>query len=169
MHAGATAMRHLLCIFVFQFALLGYAAEQPDRKELERLLGQQIDAKQVVDFVRIHELGKMSKGEDGSFSPPNGSYSVMFGPGIAGKGIVETIVINPSPRPNNGADWMPYTKPLPGGLASGDSRKVVERKLGAPIRPGGEWWIHGKLAIWVIFDPKESLESLYIYRKQDRP
>jgi len=160
-------MNHLLLLIAFLLPALAQAAEQPDWKQLQQLLGKPIAAQSVVDFVRTHKLEKTAKGQSGLFTPPHHSYSVHFE-----KDIVNTIqlMISPWPKGSGGRDWTHYTRPLPGGLASGDDRKSVERKLGSPIDPGGSWWMHGELTIWVIFDKQKSaIVELYVWRTKDKP
>ena len=154
-------------LVAFLLPTLGMAAEQPDWKELQQLLGKPIASKEVVDFVKTYELKERAKGNSGSFRAPHESYSVMFR-----QDTVDTIVLHASPWPKGfgDADWTPYAKPLLAGLTPVDGRKEVERKLGAPTKPGGDWWIHGELTIWVIFNKQESsIDELYIWRTKDKP
>ena len=158
-------MKQVLLIAFLLPAVLGKAAEQPEWKQLQQLLGKPITAKEVVDFVKTNELKKTDKGGSGSFRAPHQSYSVMFE-----RDTVSTIVIQASPWPKGYGDahWTPYAKPLPAGLTPGDGRKAVERKLGSPINP--DWWKHGELTIWVIFNKQESaIQELYVWRTKDKP
>ena len=142
------------------------AAEQPDWTALHQLLGKPITAKPVVDFVKTHELRKAAKGTSGSFTAPQQAYSVMFD-----WDRVQTIVIKVSPWPEGygEADWTSYDKPLPVGLAPGDGRKAVERKLGSPTDAGGDQWRHRELTIWVFFNQQESaINELYVWRTKDK-
>jgi len=143
------------------------AAEHPDWKQLQQLLGKPIAAQEVVDFVKTHELKRIAKGDSGAFTAPHQSYSVMFRQNTVG-----TIVIQASPWPKGygDADWTAYARPLPASLTPADGRKAVERKLGSPIDPGGDQWIHDELTIWVFFNKDESaIGGVYVWRTKDKP
>ena len=144
------------------------AAEDPDWKQLQRLLGRPITHPQVLDFVKTHQLEKVAKGDSGLFPARHFSYSVHFE-----QDIVTTIQIKVSPWPKGYGekDWTHYGKSLPGGLMPGDSRKAVERKLGSPTHPGNNHWTHHEwLTIRVLFNKDESaIQELYVSRTDDKP
>ena len=145
----------------------GQAAEDPDWKLLQQLLGKTITHPQVIDFVKTHELKGIAKGDSGLLAGRHQSYSVHFE-----QSIVKTIQIKVSPWPKGYGekDWTHYGKPLPGGLMPGDNRKTIERKLGSPIQPGGDDWTHGELRIWVLFNKDESaIQELYVSRTDNKP
>jgi len=58
-------MKQVLLIAFLLPAVLGKAAEQPEWKQLQQLLGKPIAAKEVVDFVKTNELKKTAKAGSG--------------------------------------------------------------------------------------------------------
>jgi hypothetical protein len=99
------------------------AKAQPSLKELRALFGVAVSSPEVSTFVKRYSLKKTAKGEEGSFSPEDQAYSVMFT-----KHTVSTIVLTSNQGPWQPSDWNAYTN-LPFRLAFADSHKVVAKKL----------------------------------------
>jgi hypothetical protein len=140
-------------------------AEQPEAKELAALLGKPIDSKEVKELSRKNVWSKITKFDEGSFTPRDYSYSLLYR-----QNKIATIVFQVAPRSKEYGEphWTHYSRSLPGGLAQGDTREAVMKKLGNPTPgnpetdEGKNTWVAENLAIWVIFAEKGKIEELFV-------
>ncbi|QDU96799.1 hypothetical protein [Lignipirellula cremea] len=157
-------MRYLLLLAVLLVAPSNVLAGQPAWPDLAPLLGQPKDSPAVVAMVRQQALSETTKGPSGSFSSPDGSWSMLYE-----SSRIKTIVLRVSP-PGEGSsspERQTFAPPLPGKLTRQDGRAQVVQKLGQPSRPDGDQWLHQGLVIWVFFDQSErQINELYLWQQE---
>ena len=160
----------VLALVLISFASQSFASEaktpQPSWNEMASLYGIETGAPCVTDFVAKYKLGKVAKGDSGSFSPEDRPYSIMFR-----QGMIECIIFNIGAWPDKKGykDWTTYTKPLPFGLAKSDKKSGIIAKIGKPTHPTSDMWVYAGHSLMFIFKEKDaSIESIYIWKEKTK-
>lgn len=160
--------------FLIGFAILACTlatsahAEQPPYKELVALLGKEVDSSTVLAFASKHNLDRIRKFDEGAFSSPDQSFSLIFR-----GGKITRIVLRISPWPNEPErkNWATYASALPAGLVAGDSRPSVIKKLGKPLASDAttdeakSTWAVKEQHLWILFDKDQSHISEIFVKK----
>jgi len=148
-----------LTLLISMATVPAHAGVNPTWDELNYLIGKMITSEDVKQFVEAHNLSKSAKGDSGSFTPNNNSYSVMFD-----GDRVSTIILNVAPWPNNFGDayWKSFDGDLPAKIQRDHIKPDFIKMFGESHTPQGDAWITDGLEIWVHFNKEGAISSLYV-------
>lgn len=157
-------MRILFCAaLVLITSALRAAETTPSWAELESLFGTPVEGPVLKKFAASHLLTRAAKGDSGSLTPKNQSYSIMF----TGN-RVDCVVLHVGPWPKNYGEssWTGFENDLPFGLKRLHSRKDVVALLGESDTLSGNFWQMNGCELRISFSKSTGLiQEIYIWKK----
>lgn len=158
-------MRIFFCVaLVFVTSVLRAAERAPSWSELESLFGTPVEGPAVQKFAASHPLDKAAKGDSGSLTPKNQSYSIMF----TGNRVDCVILhVGPWPKEYGEPNWVGFENDLPFGLKRLHTRKDVIAVLGEPDTLSGNFWQMNGCELRISFSKSTGLmQEVYVWKKE---